>query len=220
MQIDLIKVGQNSLKVFPWIVTLILISILFQKCEANATLVSNLEKQGKETIYYKNKLGGVTASNEVLRYEKKFLKQLVIDKDDSIKKLVSEFSKVKTIVKWKTQLIVDSINVPFEVKVPCDFNREGTKINKWYSFDYKVNQNGLQIDSLSIPNETFAISGVKRKWFWGKETITTDITHTNPNIVTKDLKSYEYTEQKKWYNTTFFKVTAGFIAGFLSGNKK
>lgn len=215
MQIDLISVGQKTWKVFPWFMCVVIASMLFQECEQNSVLANNLSTEKSSVKYYKNKLGGVTASNEVLRYEKKFLKQMVIDKDDSLKKLASEFSKVKTITKWKTHLIIDSINVPFEVKVPCDFTRKGKKENQWYSFDYKVNQNGIQVDSLKIPNETFSITGVKRKWFWGRETITTDITHSNPNIVTEDLKSYEYVEKKKWYNTTLFKVTIGAVAGFL-----
>jgi hypothetical protein len=59
------------------------------------------------------------------------------------------------------------------------------------------------------------VTGIKRKWFLGKQTQTTDITHANPFVQTNNVQHIEVVTQKKWYDTFLFKVGLGFIGGVL-----
>jgi len=216
MQIDLIKIGERAMKILPWVIVLVLASMLFTECDDNKVLEKNLKYQTTATTYYKNKLGSVSASNEALQYTKKQLKENLLQKDDSLKKLASEFAKVKSIVKWKTKTEIDSILVPFEVKAPCDFERSGITQNKWYEFNWKANQDGFKVSDFKTFNETTVITGMKRKWFWGPQTITTDITNTSPYYkLPENLQSIETKEEVKWYQSTLFKFGLGAIAGYL-----
>lgn len=186
------------------------------ECNRNEYLTdSKLNALTSETIHYKNKIGTLTASKNVLKLEKSELKELVYKKDDTLNTLRKEFSKVKAIVKTKTVTIIDSIPVPFEIRVPCDFERKGKHIDKWLQFDYAVNQNGFNISDFTIPNEQTTITGFKRKWFLGKQTYTTDITNTNPFITTVDVQTIEVVVPKRWYDTRLFNISLGVVGGFF-----
>lgn len=215
MQIDLIKNGQKVFKILPWIIIIALISMLFKECESNTSLADNLKKQKSQTVYYKNELGTITASNKVLQLEKSQLEEYLIEQDDSLKKLASEFSKVKSIVKYRVKTKIDSVKVPFEVKVPCEFTRSGDYENEWFNLGYKVDQNGLTIEPFETWTDVTTITGFKKKWFWGKKTYTTDITASNPNITIENVKSFEEKVPVKWYESTLFKVGIGVIGGYL-----
>jgi hypothetical protein len=199
--------------IWKWIVILILVTMLFSKCKNEQTLKGSLQVANSETTHFKNKLGTITAEREVLKLDKKQLQEQVINKDQALKKLASEFSEVKAIVKTKVEVKFDTIKKVFEVKVPCDFERFGTIEKEWYSLDYKINQNGLEIPQFKTWSDITAITGFKKKWFWGKKTYTTNVTASNPNITIPEIQVYEKHLPVKWYETTLFKVGIGFAAG-------
>lgn len=176
---------------------------------------SQAEAFQDEVKFYKNELGTISASKKVLQLEKKDLKNLVLKKDSSLKALTKEFSKVKSIVKTKTVTKIDSVPVPFEVKVPCDFSRSGNYFDKWLQFDYLVNQDGFNLSDLTVPNEQTTITGFKRKWFLGRQYYTTDVTNSNPNIQIIEVKTIEVPVPKKFYDTRVFNISVGFLGGYL-----
>ena len=167
------------------------------------------------TNHFKNKLGTITATKKVLELEKKDLKELIYSQDTTLNALRKEFAKVKTIVKTKTIVIIDSIPVPFEVRVPCDFERKGKHLDKWLQFDYAVNQDGFKISDFTIPNEQTTITGFKRSWFLGRQSYVTDITNTNPYIKIVEVKTIQVVVPKRFYDTRLFNIGVGFIGGVL-----
>ena len=168
-----------------------------------------------KTQYFKNKLGTQTATIQVLAIDKNTLKSTVLKRDDSLKKLADEFAKVKSIVKWKSIYRIDTITVKHDSLIPCDFTTSGGYHKKHIDFNYKVNPIGLIIEDLTIPNETTIITGFKRKWFLGKQTLTTDITNSNPLFKTTEIKSTTVTIPKPFYDTRAFNIGIGLVGGFL-----
>lgn len=214
-QINLTEARKKLGKVILYVIILVLATMNFQKCNNETSLKTALSASNSQTTYYKNRLGTETASKQVLQLDFNQLEDMYLSKDAELAALTEEFSKVEAIVKWRTKFKTDTLLIPFEVKVPCDFERAGEVKKDWYGLGYKVNQNGLEITEFETWNETTVITGMKRKWFWGKETITTDITNTNPFLYNEDVKTIETVVPKKWYQSTLFKVGIGVIGGFV-----
>lgn len=193
------------------IVILFLLTFSLQKCQQYNTAVANINALKSEISTYKLKNGQLVASKQSLELTKLQLEDLVISKDAELQDMANNFSKVKTVTKYVTVLKLDTIKVPFDVEIPCEFERYDLIDTKHYSFDYKFTNKGFSIKNLSIPDSISIVTGTKRKWFLGKETHTIDITHSNPNIQTTGLDHYEITNQKKWYQKDAVKMTAAVV---------
>lgn len=215
MQIDLIKVGQKAIRIFPYIVALVFACYLFQTCEDNKSLKTALSASQKEVTYFKNSLGRITTSKEVVVFQNKQQLKELIKKDKELAAMAKEFSRVKSTIKIKTVTKFDTIKQTFEIPVPCEFEREGEVSNEWYGLGYKVNEKGLIIEPFQTWSDINVVTGFKRKWFLGKQTYTTDVTATNPYIAIPEVDKKEVEVPKKWYDTTVFKVGIGIIGGMF-----
>lgn len=206
-------------KYFPWVLCVVM-AMLWLSCaqewvrergRANDNLAAAMDL----TRYYKNRLDGETATVKTLQLDKNQLRALVIQKDARINALTKEFANVKTVVQWRGGVRVDSIPVPFAVPVPCDFTRTDTVATKHYSFAYRVNQDGLRVDNIAFPDTVTVITGTKRKWFLGKETLTTDVTHSNPHVKANGITAAELVVVQPWYKKWYVWLAAGAVAGAL-----
>lgn len=188
------------------VIAALLVALLFATntcARANRKAAEQILALTDTLSHYTNALGTQTSSIRTLQTDKTQLQQMVLSKDNELATLAKSFSKVHSVTKYKTVTVVDTITIQYRDSVPCVFNRKGFVKNSWYSFKYKSDQNGINIDSLQIPNSTSVIIGTKRKWFLGKEMLTTEITHTNPYVTTPQLTSAEILRPtplyKKWY---------------------
>lgn len=211
-QINLHEINWNKA-----IITVLVIAVLFLmsfalvQCEENKTATANIDALNSEITTYKLTNGQLVSSKQSLELTKLQLEDLVISKDAELEDLVKHFSKIKTITKVITEIKIDTIEVPFAVEIPCDFERYDLVDTKHYSFNYNLTNKGFNISNLKIPDSLSIVTGTKRKWFLGKETHTIDITHSNPNIKTTALNHYEITNQKKWYQKDVVKMTASVV---------
>lgn len=209
----------NLLKYLPWVLCVI-IAMLWLSCaqewaRERGRAEDNLAAAMDSTRYYKNRLGTETATVKTLQLDKSQLQNLIIKKDAQLKVLAKDFAQVKTVVKWRGGVRIDSIPVPFSVPVTCEFTRSDSVVSKHYRFDYTVNQAGLQLENISIPDTTIVLTGTKRKWFLGKQTLTTDVTHTNPYMKTVDITSAELVVPEPWYKKWYIWLAAGLLGGAL-----
>ena len=195
------------------IVCLILIAQLFQKCENENLQLANIKALNSQTKIYKLKNGQLVTSVENLHYTNSQLKNSILMKDKKVKELTSKFSQVKSITKFVTNTKFDTINIVYKDSVPCNFERIGSDFKEWYQLGYKSNQKGVVITDLFIPDSVIIATGDKRKWFWGKRTSVTDITHANPFVNTDDVQHIEVVNPAKWYDSTILKIAIGFIGG-------
>jgi len=206
----------NAIKNYTIATLVIVLFLSVYQCTSNKKLAQSQAVAFADTTnHYENEIGTITATKKVLQLEKKDLKELVYAQDTTLNKLRKDFAKVNAITQAKTITIIDSIPVPFEVRVPCDFERKGKHLDKWLQFDYAVNQDGFNISDFIMLNKQTAITGFKRKWFLGKQTYTTDITNTNPHIKITEVQTIQVVVPKRFYDTRLFNIVVGFLGGAL-----
>jgi len=201
------------------IITALLLVLIFsiQRCSYNKRIADDNAAALTDTVkYYTNALGTQTASVKTLQVDKAGLKTLLLDKDKELTMLASEFAKLNNVVKADTELRIDTITVAYNDALPYNFERSGRVLDKWYSFGYSSNQNGFKIDSLKVPNSITIITGSKRKWFLGEETITTDVTNTNPYVTITNVKAAEITLPAPWYKKWYVWLAVGAVGGFAA----
>ena len=216
MQIPIQKIAKQITRFFPYLVVLILLLLLNRQCQKTKNVYSFYKKEKQEVQVYKNKLGTLTASVNASELSNKQLKELLLKKNDTLKKLASEFRQIRTVTKIKEVIKIDTVKVPFEVQIPCEFERFGKyDTDSYFQFDYSLNQNGFSLSDITIPNETTIITGTKRKWFLGKQYLTTDITNTNPYIHTTQIQSVVIPVQVEWYNNKWLYLGVGIGTGVL-----
>ena len=197
------------------VVCLILLSQLFQKCESEKVQLANIEALNSQTNVYKLKNGQLVTSVENLQYTNSQLKNSLLMKDKKVKELINKFSNVKSVTKYVTNTKFDTIKLVYQDSIPCNFERIGSDLKEWYHIAYKSNQKGVEITELSIPDSVIVVTGDKRKWFWGKRTSVTDITHANPFVETESIQHIEIVQPTRWYDSTIFKIGVGLIGGIF-----
>lgn len=166
--------------------------------------------------YFKNRIGTQTATIHMLQLDKEQLQDLVLNKDVELAKLTAAFSKINTIVKYKTVMQIDTIRISYKDSVPYIFERSGELKKDWYSFTYKSDQKGIQIDSLKTWTSTTALTGFKRKWFLGKQTAVIDITNSNPHIIITEIKAAEIAVPQPWYKKWYVWLALGMCGGWIA----
>jgi hypothetical protein len=196
------------------LVVALLLSI--SKCSYNKTIHNkNLEALTDSLVTFKNKIGTQTASTKTLQYSKQQLQNNLLKKDAELVILAKQFSKINSVIKYKTTVKLDTLRVVYHDTVPSVFTRTGTVKEPFYSFTYTSTQNGFMIDSLSIPNTATVITGTKRRWFLGAETVTTNVTNSNPYINVTEIKSAEVVVPSPWYKKWYVWFAAGIAGGMV-----
>jgi hypothetical protein len=180
---------------------------------------TNLNALTDSISYYKNQLGTSTASIHTLQLEAKDLKKVIIEKDKNIAALTSEFYRLKSITSVKSEIKLPPINIKYtepivpDLTLPFTFERTGFSKTDWYNVGYKVTQDSLLIHPLYIPTQTTIITGFKRKWLPGRQTLTTDVTNSNPYISVQEIKSAEVIVPEPFYKKWYVWLAIGIAGG-------
>jgi hypothetical protein len=200
-----------------WLTISLLVVLLFlsiDRCSYNKKIASvNFQAITDTVTYYNNAIGTQTASIKTLQADKKTLANTLLNKDAELTKLSKDFVKLSSVIKYKTITKIDTIAINYKDTIPCEFERSGVINTRWYSFSYQSNQNALKIGSLTIPNTAIIITGTKRKWFLGKETLTTDVTNSNPFLKVTEIKAAEINIPAPWYKKWYVWLAAGVVSG-------
>jgi hypothetical protein len=214
MQINLSNINWKQLGLY--IVIIVLASMLFVKYKAENSHLATIESLTAKNTSYVLKNGQLVTSQKTLIASNEKQAVEIIGNTETIKQLTDKFSKVKSITKYVEKVKIDTVQIVYKDSVPCEFEKSGNVLTKEYSLNYKSNQKGIDITDLSLENNNVTIvTGIKKKWFWGKETITTDITNSNKLIKIGELQHVEIQPKKKFYETTVFKIGIGVLAGTL-----
>lgn len=174
-----------------WIgIIIVLISALFSRCQNDAITKHD------------------TPTYKTVATKKEAVQELKVP--DTILK---RFTKIKMVTRYVDRIKIDTITIRYKDTVPCVFERSGAINEKEYSLTYQSNQTGLQLHNMRIEDSLLIVTGIKRKWFLGKETNTIDISHTNKYISSDQVQHIEVVTKKPFYDSTLFKFGVGFILG-------
>lgn len=209
------KIAQVIKRILPYVIAIIFILLFLHQCKETKSLQKLYLNEKNEVSYYKNKLGGMTATVNSMELSEKQLKETILRKNDSLKKLASEFKKIKSMTTGSLSVIIDTIYIPYEVEIPCEFSRVTKYEDKWLSFNLEQNQLGTKISDTEVFTEFTLINGTKRKWILGKQYLTSDLTFTNPNIIVSEMQTIIVPVNVEWYNNKWLYMGVGMLGGFM-----
>lgn len=207
-----------------YVIIIVLLIVLIYQCDRNtenkSKMAVNTKALNDSLKYYQNKLGTQTATIKTMQLDKHQLQESILEKDNKLKQLAKQFNAIKSVTQFKTETELPAINVPFDPVVfatdsTSNFIRSGTVSDDWYSFKYNITEDSLSLSAFKTNTETTVITGVKQKWFLGEQTITTDITNSNPYVKVMAINAAEIVVPTPWYRKWYIWLTAGLAGGLL-----
>ncbi|WP_348676922.1 DUF6549 family protein [Flavobacterium coralii] len=207
----------------PYIVIAALILVIWHQCERNTDNESrynaNVEALTDSVRYHKLKNGNVVAEKKALLLTNKELKEVLLEKDENLRLMAKEYAKIKSAYTFKSEIKIPELKFAFDEPIVLDslgrFERTGAKFTDWYSLGYKVTNDSLTIEPFYTWTETKLVTGTKRKWFLGKETLTTSIVNTNPFIEVTEITGAEVVIKKQWYEKWYVWAAVGAAGGYF-----
>ena len=176
----------NHLRRLYPLLALVFLFLWLRSCHKAAQQASRYETNLRAT---QTKIRSYRLSNGQLAQEKALLlvtreelKEQVWVKDDSLQLLLKKLNDPLVTVKWKTQYVYDTVYIPFDTPVPAPFRRNFSKTGEWYSLSGTVDQNGISIDKLSIPNVQRLVVGYQK----GNPIVR--VTNSNPYLTTEAME--------------------------------
>lgn len=215
------KVRTNILRILWGLLTLALVGSLIYFVvmynRANDRLVVSNTEFTKAVGQYKLKNGKLVSTVEANELTHAQLNLLIDKQKEEYQLLLKKFNKLESTLAIISTTKIDTVYVPFKEVIVTEkpISISGSKLDKYYSFDYKVTNSGFSIQDLTIPDTLFAVAGYKRKWFLGKRTPTIDITNSNKYVIIQQVGFTKVKEDKKFYDTTLFKVGVGLLGGYI-----
>jgi hypothetical protein len=154
--------------------------------------------------FYKSKAGEIIAYNKSLEIQLKDLRKERADLMDEVKNM--RIKKPQVITRTVTKTIYDTLWMTFETEIPCEeFTSELVYMDKWIEIYGFVNQDGVMIESIYIPDTVTLVVGQHKR-----ETIIA-VKHANPNVTVAEVENYVI-KRKRFAWKEF---AGGFVFGFL-----
>jgi hypothetical protein len=211
---DSSKMGSVRTETIYLIALVVLLFLLLKSCSDNVQSDYRL----KHTIY---------EDSIVIASQKKIIAESGSDAAKQAQQIAELEVKVKNaseVVKIETRTIIktqiklgDTVMVqgkPY-IQLPKPF----LKTTEWYTIGGMINRLGwLQIDSLVIPAKfTYAVGDTMRTGFVNrllkKKDTVVRMRVDNPNVQLVGLENIYIKQEKKWHQTTAFKVGVGVLIG-------
>lgn len=189
----------------PWpyiLLAVLLLFLLLRQCGETRHIEASRENLADwltDTIsHYENEKGQIVAEKNALRGDLSNLELFLTRQSAQLEKLQEKYRKANTAGEIKTVVEIDSIPIPYPVPVEADFFRVWSKFDKYYEISGTSTEQGITIDSLSIPNTLSFVIGEKK----GKYTITA--VNSNPFIKTTGLEAYTFDPKKKRFGLSIY----------------
>jgi len=164
----------------------------------------------KRVVYEANQI--ILTKNEAIRtgyiekerYRKLYLKEIshVADLNLTISVLNDSIEKLGQVVTVPDPVSGDPVP---SLVLPFHFD----KTNKWLTLTGDINTIGRMSFSLEMPVDLDLTIGMQKRT---KEPVISAMTN-NPYITQVNISSVQITKPDRWYNSTWFKVGAGFAGG-------
>lgn len=184
----------------PYILAAVFLLLYLKQCNDNIDdrrRADNVEQFLRDSITYTtDKYGREIAAKTALNNNLKLLLDGERDHNGQLKELVKKYKRIAAAANVGQEIRIDTVEIGYEVPVPCDFFRNWEKKSKWYSLTGTSDQNGITIDNITIPNQmSIAIGSVRKSWANTEYLISA--VNSNPNIKTTQLDGYAIEVPKK-----------------------
>jgi hypothetical protein len=195
-------------------VVILLVFLLIKSCSDNVQSDYRL----KHTIY---------EDSIVIASQKKIIAQKNSDAAKQAQQIAELEVKVKNateVVRIETKTVIKTEiklgdTVMIDKKPYIQLPKPFLKTTEWYTIGGMINRLGwLQIDSLVIPAKfTYAVGDTMRTGFFNRLFRKSDqvvrMRVDNPNVAITGMDNIYIKEDKKWHQTTAFKLGVGIIMG-------
>lgn len=190
----------NMKKYILYAIINILIILNIQQCRKRVYIerdAQNTDLFLKDSIrYYKNKLGEEIAIKTALVGDRDKLAILLSEKHDENGQLKRLIGKLKADAAGNITTItkIDTVEIEYEVEVPCEFERLFEKDEKFYKIGGISNQIGITLTDIEIPNTlSFVHSNGQIR-----------VQNSNPFLKTTGADTFFYKETRKKFNVSLF----------------
>jgi hypothetical protein len=208
---------ESAYKIISFATIIVLLFLLLKSCGENVTNDYRL----KHTIY---------EDSIVIASQKKIIAQSGSDAARQAQQIAELEVKVKNaveVVKIETRTIIKTQiklgdTVMIQGKPYIQLPKPFLKTTEWYTIGGMINRLGwLQIDSLVIPAKfTYAVGDTMRTGFVNrllkKKDTVVRMRVDNPNVAITGMSNIYIKEEKKWHQTTAFKVGVGVLIGVVA----
>lgn len=193
---------------------LIILSIGIYLSKINDAIIykANYKALRDSTTYYKNKLGQTVATKLALQLTKKQLLSSQTE-NKSLKAHIKRFKKPIIIIETTQVISLPIIEGVFSNPIKCDFRRDIKVLDKYYSFNQTITQNGYKIDNFAIYNTQNILGGWKKTGLFKNPELRVDIVNSNRYIIQTDIKPTFITYKKKWHEKAYITIPLGFLIG-------
>ena len=220
---ELEKRSKKSSKTLIWVYgaifvmsILLMLSWLSENRRRVGELYKQLNTKDQEFKKEKTKNGETVALQEqrILELNKENLKLI---------KTINNFKTVQGQVKVQTNTIIKEVKVPYAVEVkqyidtfkgevyvrlPLPFEQS----DSFFGIKGVVGIDGLEIDSLSIPNELTITTGKIDGGFFKKDKYAVEIVSSNPNVDITKVNNTQFKPKTRFYKKWWFGFGLGAIA--------
>ena len=209
------------------LIVLLLIVILLLVCgyyNSRAELSDFKEQIGKFELSEQKYLETINENGKRIVEQE----QIILSQEDAINHNLLEIDRLKKI---KSQVVVntitqiDSVFVPYIVDsvavdstLPTNYisvPKRFSLLDEWYSFNGKIQLNGLLIDSLSFNNELSLTIGNKSQGLFKKPKPLVLVEYSNPYVRTQSMQNVIIKDELKFYDKKVFWLGVGFGTGIL-----
>jgi len=141
------------------------------------------------------------------------------NENEQLKEDLKDFKSVTSITTITSVTKIDTIYVPFNDSIDCNFSTSIDIDSTFYKISATISNEGMALTRIEVPNRMSIIVGDKKIKGWmgvttGKE-YSIIVNNTNPYIQTQNTHNYTIVKRDKWYESPYFLVGAGFIGGVL-----
>lgn len=202
---------KNRYWFIPYVFILILIAVTVGQCQSLRAVkqeIRNTTDFFNDSIkFYKNKLGQEVSYKGVLQGEKETLELLLsnqIDSTNQLKGLVLRYKKTLAAANINTKIQIDTIEIPYEIPVPFDFERDFRIEKEFYTISGISSSVGLTIDEVSLVNTQSLVIGQTKAKLFKPSKLEISMVNSNPHIKTTGLDTYIHTVKPKRFGVSLY----------------
>jgi hypothetical protein len=207
-ELALYKIHHKYAYVICSIVVIAICLFFFRECQHRKDvdeLVKNISTYSDSAKHYKSKYGEVSY-NKTLQFDNQKQLESYIASNDTLKQLLKKYKNTNSVTIIKDKVFIhDTIPIPFETKIPCNFNAFKIRSHKDslnYKFVGTLFPNKFLIDTILLNNKQTVVDGYKKIGLFKKEH-RIEILNSNPYIVVSNIGGYVVKDKPKRFGLGF-----------------